>query len=332
MLIILLIFLFYIIFSFWILQFVLSNIFISMHIGVTALFALTGLFFLIHLFTEATQVSQRRKLLTSKISKEDAKVLASVIAGAFITYTLNHSAEVGPVLASSMIGLAAAWTVRNYSLPIYCGTFIGMACNLIFSSLLYIGIASVISGLLYVLSQHFFVGWGGKAGFIAFVGIYFTSIIIGEPLRVVEPLDTKMYMMVFIFSMVACLATFALHSMERMDVVSASALIGLTMAILYPDASHTLVLAAFCGSFSGMTSNNHFTNKTDIFLTSLLTAFLFVCAFSLFDGAGGKLGALAFFAAGATNGIKQLYSISKKLFIFTFQTYKSRRQAKTEQG
>lgn len=327
-------FLLYAFFSLWMVHSIYNEMHTNLHVLLAGLFLLTGFLFCVHVVKEGKRISRALKTHTLYLTKEDAHILLAVVAGASITFLLNHSADIDAVLASSMIGLASAWTIRKYSVPIYCGTFIGMACNQIFSNPLYIGLASLISGILFVISRHVFDGWGGRAGFIAFVGTYFTSLLIGEPLRVVEPLNTRMYIYVFVFAMIACLSTFAIQSMEQMDAVSASALIGLTMAILYPEASHVIVLSAFCGSFAGMTSKDHFTHKSDIVIASLLTAFLFVIAFSMFDGAGGKLGALAFLATGATSGLKDCIAFIRYYLPSLPQNfYKSNnRKTKTGQG
>lgn len=325
-------FLLYALFSFWMVHSIYEEVYSNIHLLMDLTFLITGFLFFVHVVKEGKRISHLWKSHKLSLSKEDGFILLAVIAGAYITFILNYSADIDAVLASSMIGLASAWTIRKYSVAIYCGTFIGMACNQIFSNPLYIGIASVISGVLFVVSRHVFDGWGGRAGFIAFVGTTLTSLLIRQPLRVIEPLDTRMYIYVFLFATIACLFTFAIHSMEQMDVVSASALIGLTMAILYPEASHVVVLSAFCGSFAGMTTKEHFPNKSDIFIASLFTGFLFVLSFSLFDGAGGRLGALAFLATGATNGLKYCGAVIQRYFSPINKYKPTNRKAKTGQG
>lgn len=263
-----------------------------------------ALLFIGHSMNEmvTSHIGSKQKLNIRMSKKKIFYRFLAIVSGACITFILNHSANIDAVLASSMIGLASAWTFREYSLEIYCGTFIGMACNQVFNHPFYFLFATVLSGLLYILSQDTFGGWGGRAGFIAFVGTYSTSLLFGLPIRTLGAVNINAYLAIFFFASIACLSTFAIQSMERMDVVSASALIGLTMAILYPDASHLIVLSAFCGSFTGMTNKAYFPKFSQVFLSALLTGFLFVAGFSLFDGTGGKLGALAFIATGATNG------------------------------
>lgn len=301
----------YVLFSFWIIHSIFSiqsNYYVFMSAGLL----LIGLLVLVNVLKEVSYIKNTLSKTTFTIRKEDFYTLVAVIGGAYLTFLFNHTADIGGVLASSMVGIVSAWTIRKYSLPIYCGSFIGMACNEIFSNPLTLGLASIITGILFVLSSHVFKGWGGKAGFLAFVGTYTTAMIVGKSWHIVEPLDSKMYLFIFISAVASGLATFSIQSMDKMDVVSASALVGLTIGVLSPIPSHTIVLSAFCGTFTGMTSKEQFSDKKDIIIATFITAFLFVAAFSLFNGSGGKLGALAFISSIATGGFKQLLTLFNK--------------------
>lgn len=292
-----------------------------------------GFFFSVRLVKECHHIFSKLKNHKVHLDKKDGITLIALMTGALLTFFLNHSIGIGAVLASSIVGLFAAWFIKDYALPIYCGSFVGMACNEIFSNILYVGLAAFISGVLFILSQHLFAAWGGKAGFMAFVGTYLTSILIRTPLRVIEPLEPQLYLPVFLFAIVGCLATFVLQSKGHMSVVSASALVGFAIALLYPDASHAVVVSAFCGTFAGMNVKENFGKKTDIVMIAFCTACLFLVSFALFDGSGGKLGALAFIATGATSGFKLFKEtcIQKVIrpFLHSFKT--SEGQTETEQ-
>lgn len=321
---------FYIAFTLGIIRSIMNEVQSETTIVIKIILLLLGFLVLLYSLKELNKIKTLYRFDKLMIKKEKILTLVAVVGGAYLTFTFNHMAGMGEVLASSIIGLTAAWTVKNYALPIYCGSFIGMACDQIYSSPFAIGLASLITGVLYVVSSQFFSGWGGKAGFLAFVGTYLTSLFIGHPFHFVEPLSFRMYVLVFLTIVVAGVLTFALQTMtDKIDVVTASALIGLIIASFSFNPSHVIVFAAFCGTFTGMTSKELFTNKSDIFVATFLTAFLFIFSFSLFDGAGGKLGSLAFIASVATGGLKHLLSFLKihPLLIKTNQYIKTKLDA-----
>ncbi|MDN6540302.1 MAG: hypothetical protein L0K68_03480 [Tetragenococcus koreensis] len=288
---------------------------------------LLGILVLLYIVKELKKIKTHHSDYKPVIRKKELLTVVAVIGGAYLTFAFNHIVGMGDVLAASLIGLIAAWTIKNYALPIYCDTFIGMVCDQIYSNPFAIGFASIITGVLYVISSHIFAGWGGKAGFLAFIGTYTTSLFINQSFHFVEPLSFRMYIYVFLTVILAGVSTFTIHTMiNRVDVVSASALIGLLVAFFSSDSSHVIVFAAFCGTFTGMTSKELFTNKSDIIIASFLTAFLFVFSFSLFEGVGGKLGSLAFIASISTGGLKHLFSFLKRhpLLVRTNEYFKAK--------
>lgn len=307
----------------------MTDVYSNFHLPMIAVLFIVSFFFLTRLIVKIMHIRNNWELYSIEFSKDDLFILLSVIVGAYLTFILNYTMGMGAVLASSLVGLGASWAVRKYAVPVYCGSFIGMACNLIFSNPLVIGLAALISGTLFILSKTIFDGYGGKCGFIAFVGTYTVSLITQEPLRVIPPLEPRLYLYVFLVAIIAGISTFTLHSSEKMDTVSASALVGLIVALLYPDAGHVIVISAFCASFTGMTSSKHFDKKTDIVVASVITALLYVAAFSLFDGSGGKLGALAFMGSISTGGLKYFMDITSRL-VDSLKQKKNIGQAKTE--
>ncbi len=110
--------------------------------------------------------------------------ISAAIIGGVSTYVLNTSLQVGPVLAASLVGVAAAYLcprdnserVKTAAPIIYCGTFVGMSSPLILDNLLFVAFASALAGLTYILVERVYVGTGGKLGTMAFVG---SAITIG---------------------------------------------------------------------------------------------------------------------------------------------------------
>lgn len=267
----------------------MSALFLSI-LGVSALF------FIKQLRTEWCCIKCQLKQPMNLLQNKNIKTMLALVIGAYVTFFINHQFGLGGVLASSGVGLAGAYLFKKYAIAIYCGSFVGMACNIVFSNPLSFLLAGSIAGTLFVISQHLFKGYGGKLGFMAFCGTLLSSVIFRTPLRTLEPLSTDLYLPLLLIIIVAGMATYVLQDNFSLDAVTASALVGLTIAILSPDPSHILVVGAFCATFTGMVSKERAKTYPEMFFLTILTAMLFIAVASLFDGSGGKLGATAFLA------------------------------------
>lgn len=297
----------------------------QLHSLLIILVAFIGVFLCIQVYREWTETRQTMTDTNRLKNRQHLFTMLALTGGTYLTFILNHTAGLGGVLASSLVGLLAAWKFKPYAAAIYCGSFIGMACSLIFSNPFSLLLASLIASILFVISLPFFAGYGGKLGFMAFTGTFSASLIMRTPLRTVDPLAQDLYLPVFIFIIIAGMVTYFLQRAFEMDAVSASALIGLTFALLYPDPAHTVVVAAFCATFTGMVSCSRCTSYKNMFFLTTLTAVLFIAAFALFDGSGGKLGAIAFIATVSGTGMLQLIrSVKKRISPAHKATYSTR--------
>jgi hypothetical protein len=315
-------FIFLILTALFILQSMLSSSIQNLNIFLLAIIALSALSLLFQIRAEWTDIKRVIKGKAISLERSLVYTLTALTGGTYLTFFLNHSIGMGGVLASSAVGLIAAWAFKKYAAAIYCGSFIGMACSIIFSNPLSLLLASIISGTLFILSSNMFVGFGGKLGFMAFAGTYSASAIIGTPLRTIDPLSRNLYFLVFLFVIIAGMATYFLQKALDIDAVTASALVSLVIALLFPDATHVVVVAAFCATFAGMVSPDRVTTYRQMLFLSILTGMLFVAAFSLFDGSGGKLGAIAFLATVSGSGmITGLKLIRKRLNRSTEKSY-----------
>ncbi|MCC5895520.1 MAG: hypothetical protein JJU16_08690 [Alkalibacterium sp.] len=313
-------FLFFSIIALFLTQSLVSGNISHLNVFLLSLVGLSGIFLLIQVKKEWGCIKCQIKQKVNPITKKNALTMLALTVGTYVTFYLNHSIGLGGVLASSAVGLLAVWTFKPYAAAIYCGSFIGMACSLIFSNPLSLLVASLISGILYVLSLHLFVGFGGKLGFMAFCGTFLTSLIFRTPLRTVDPLARELYILVFLFIIAAGMATYTLQRVFNMDAVSASALVGLTLALLYPDSTHVVVIAAFCATFTGMVSYSRVKTYNDMFFLTILTGVLFIAAFALFDGSGGKLGATAFLSTVSGIGMLDFIRMIRRRIHATHQT------------
>lgn len=94
--------------------------------------------------------------------------------GALGTFQLQKSG-LSPVVASCIVGLFGAligyWmNSEDLSMVIFAGSFVGMTAVSI-ASFPIILLAGISCGIVYLLSEPIFVGYGGKLGATAFVSV-----------------------------------------------------------------------------------------------------------------------------------------------------------------
>jgi len=108
--------------------------------------------------------------------ENDFAVLISVTLASIVTFVISVKGA-GPVIAAAAVGLVYGivsegvgkdW--KSLSAPVYCGAFVGMSFELIFTQLWMVALAGLIAGIVYVIAKEVFVGIGGKMGTIAFIG------------------------------------------------------------------------------------------------------------------------------------------------------------------
>lgn len=105
-------------------------------------------------------------------------IIVSVIAS-IATHILNVRFKMGPVLASSIIGLSGSLLFLNinYSLGptlatvIFGASFVGMTSRNKFSNEGFILLAGILFGFIFICNSTYFGGVGGKLGIIAFVSV-----------------------------------------------------------------------------------------------------------------------------------------------------------------
>ncbi|SFC46355.1 hypothetical protein SAMN04488102_10775 [Alkalibacterium subtropicum] len=296
-------FLLFVFFAFYILYSMIQGNIGIMNTASLTILGIAALFLAKQLGREWQSVkSDLRQPMQLKQTK-NIYTLAALVTGAYVTFFLNHQWGLGGVLASAGVGLAGAYLFKKYAVAIYCGSFVGMACNIVFSNPWSFLLASLLAGVIFILAQDLFKGFGGKLGFMAFCGTVLASVLFRSPLRTLEPLSSDLYMPLLFIIIAAGMATYFLQDKFSFSPVTASALVGLIIAVLSPDPGHILVVAAFCATFAGMVSKERAKNYPEMFFLTLLTAILFIAVASLFDGSGGKLGATAFLATVSGRGL-----------------------------
>ncbi len=255
-----------------------------------------------------------------KFSREDVLIVSGVLGGALVTFFLNNHLELGSVISASLVGLFAAAFVGKKAVPIYCGAFVGMACQEVSGSFYSIVLAGLLTGGLFLINKSYFQGFGGKLGTIAFTGCLAVIFLQGGEFsgKMIEGLHLK-WMIVFYTVLGAVLAFFGSVRLGQGPVL-ASALTGLVGGIIlpavFPETGLLLAGAMFCGAFVGMSSRDRLPNEGFIALAGLLAGIIFVYSSPYLGGTGGKLGTIAFIS---TLGVRGLWDIYMQ-FLAPYQT------------
>jgi hypothetical protein len=132
-----------------------------------------------------TALSFRREFLIIPIADWQTNLWIIVIAfiAAPLTFYLSHHHENGPVLASGAVGLAGGLILpvlfpeygSQFAVVAICASFTGMSSKQRCPTFPYIGIAGLVTGILFVFSNPLLGGAGGKLGTIAFASIIATN-------------------------------------------------------------------------------------------------------------------------------------------------------------
>ena len=242
----------------------------------------------------------------------------SVVTGSLLSYALSHDLGLGAVVAASLVAILAYLIAPSYSVPAYCGAFVGMTSNVLLFNYIEVGIAGLIAGIVYILTQKTFNGIGGKLGTIALIGTASTGMSLGREFLLLPIADWSTNSVIILVALLAAPITFFLNNHREHGPVMASAFVGLISGLVlpnvFPDIGQTLAVVAICASFAGMTSRERCQSFWAVLVTALFTGVVFVYSTPLLGGAGGKLGTIAFGAVLSTCGYVKLHKwLAKKL-------------------
>ena len=274
--------------------------------GVVVTLILLGLLF--EIVREGQELSKVK--LDGVFTQKNLLNFASVFFGALISYTLSVNVGLGAVVGAGLVGVVAALVFPDYGPPIYCGAFVGMASTNLLSNHGDLAIASVVAGVVYVLTVSIFSGFGGKLGTIAFTGCVVAGLCLpGEFSNPPVPAWDVGWLIV-VYSIVAAVVTFCISIHLEHGAVMASGVVGLVgglvLPAVHPDIGTTLAPMVICASFAGMSSAKRFPHAVLMAIAGLVAGLVFIYCMPFLGGAGGKLGTIAFGSVMAVPGYVHL--------------------------
>jgi len=262
-------------------------------------------------------ISEKDKINDIVYERSYYSVVTAVLAGALITFFMSHELNLGPVVASGVVGLIGAMASKKYEVPIYCGSFVGMSSILMFGDYQSLLFSAIISGMFFLIAGSVFSGFGGKLGMIAFGGTMTYSIVTGNAYVVSAFTGEVSNGIIVVFMILGAVATYLVHHQSRLSAVESAAVTGviggLILPMMYGTSGNFLAVVLYCGSFIGMSSKDRLNNLNHVVLSAFTASVFFIYTQNIFIGLGGKLGAIAFVSILSINGaIKVGASLFKK--------------------
>nr|WP_241175211.1 hypothetical protein [Natronolimnobius sp. AArcel1] len=260
-------------------------------------------------------VSERERLSETDhssewVTRQDLITVCAVVVGAVITFVLSASVGVGPVLASAVVGVGAGLAVPKVGAQVYCGSFVGMASPAVVPSLEYLVLAGMIAGGVFVATTEVFGGVGGKLGTIAMCGCVSMIALTGLEYGDGGVPAWEAVAWVVPVAVVGAVVTVLVSTRLGLGAVVGSGVVGVVAGISFPlvfsgSTGSMLAAVAFCASFVGMSSLARL-DTVHVGLAGGVCGVVYLAVMPAFDGAGGKLGTIAFIACLAVIGMGKL--------------------------
>lgn len=242
-----------------------------------------------------------------QFEKTDFYTFLWVYFPAIMTYNIAMYDAFSSVFASALVGLVGAVLVKKYELPIFCGSFVGMASASLFGAWGFV-FAALMAGIVYVFSSRLFRGFGGRAGTIAFSGILISMLM--NDLSSAPALSFTLLEggYLILAGLGGALLTRLLHKTQKVSVVAASAITGLFLSLLFDYETFALspyiVMVGYGASFVGMSDESLLPSYYWIGIGGALFGILYYLLSGVMNGSGGKLGMMAFITVIILYGIR----------------------------
>ena len=246
-------------------------------------------------------------------AKDSVITILTAIFGIASTYAINIYAGQGPVISASLICLIGGLFFGNYAGINNSGAFAGMSSRVFVPSIVYTLFDGLLVGALWIVLIKSFLGYGGKQGTIAFIGVsvssfilYFINPVTYFNLNAYLVVGATYVILVVAFSAIGTVSTLVLQekviqkTFKKNDGIIGAALIGLIAGFLIPTLplpySSTLPAVVAAGSYAGMSSRNILKNDVDFLAVGMITGIVFIALLPVSIECGGKLGTSAFLA------------------------------------
>jgi len=243
-------------------------------------------------------------------SQKNLLLLVAVMVGAVASEYLGVDLKLGAVLGSAIVGIVAALVIPDYAVPVYTGSFVGMASTRLLPGYAPLVTAAVVAGIIYVLTLTVFGGFGGKLGTIAATGCIFACLTMAGEFSSPAVPTWDVGTWIIIYAVLAAGLTYYLNNTRKHGAVLASSVVGLVAGVLLPglhgDPGKALAVVAICASFVGMSNTKRFPTIVPMLFAGLAIGLVYMYSSPFLGGTGGKLGTIAFGSGMAIRGLMDL--------------------------
>ncbi len=247
------------------------------------------------------------------------------IVSMIITYMLNHDLKLGAIVAASIVGLVAGLTMKNalYAVVGYSASFIGMSSTIVIPVWFYLIPVGLIHAIVVIALTKKFVGWGGKAGTMAFIAVAVSSVLLIllqpiEPapytvayyqpnaIELITSYSLDIWMVGILSGVIGIMATILVREKccggpKANDAVVGSAIVALIAGIIAPifvAPPYSIASLAFAapiiasGTYAGMAARKVLPKLVDFVIVGIVVGILNVLLWPIFPGFGGRLGTI----------------------------------------
>lgn len=258
---------------------------------------------ILELYKEGKALIKAKEIILKKHNNllKQFFIVASIIAGGLFTFVVGNYLGINAVIMAGFVGVIANLFFKEYQVPIYCGSFAGMASALIFTNVTLIFVSTLFTGILFILSQEILKGFGGKLGATAFFGTFITVVLYGKYHETLVDTQVSIQIEIIVCFVIGAILAHQLHLITGKSTVLTSGISGVLAGILLPIIFKanglTLAAALFSGAFLGMTGEERFKKTSYFLVASIIGGIIFIYSQPYFNGLGGKLGAIAFISS-----------------------------------
>lgn len=274
--------------------------------------SLVSLFALIGFKNEFHNVQRHNKALAKQFTtNEEIKVILTYTFASFTTYMIAVLFNIHITFAASLVVLSMLFfkpkSIPAFQATVYTGTFTGMVSNQFIPNWPLALLFGLAGSLFYLYFQPSYRAMGGRAGLNA----YMTSFLFIFLFRDVnptlgEPLGNEMILFSFLFLIAGAFIAYLLKEKTRIAGAQSAMLVTLVLNIFIPSKWSALITAGFMGSFMGTSGSKRIKSLPFLFLVEFFAFLLFVPAYPLLGGLGGKLGMVTLIGYMAADGMTSI--------------------------
>ncbi|SET11269.1 hypothetical protein [Anaerobranca gottschalkii] len=110
------------------------------------------------------------------LNNKNLQIVLTAILAIIMTYYLSITLGLGPVVASGIVGLSVAlFLPTDLSIVAYTAAFAGMSSAAVLQTYPMAVLAGVLVGIIFIITQPLYQGFGGKLGTIAACAVFITA-------------------------------------------------------------------------------------------------------------------------------------------------------------